>query len=74
MRDTSFAAAALQARIHQSLTGVERLALAWDMSVTAHDLALARLRAQHAEWSEQDCRRELLRYAFSGGKLPPPLQ
>ncbi len=74
MRDTNTEAGALQARIHQNLTGVERLALALEMSATARELALARLRTQHPEWSEADCRRELLRYAFPDGPLPPPLQ
>ena len=44
MNDTSKAAAALQLSIYRKLTGSQRLAIAFDLSETVRNLALARLR------------------------------
>lgn len=74
MNDTSPAAAALQASIHRKLDGADRLRLAFDMSVTVRELALTRLRRDHPTWSRSQLEREVLRYAFSAGPLPPPLR
>lgn len=74
MSDTSPEAAEIQASILRRLTGVERLDLAFEMSLFARELALTRLRAQHPEWSEAELKRELLRYAFGSDPLPPPLR
>lgn len=74
MRDTTHSADAVQTGVHRRLTGADKLALAIEMSVTARELALARLRKQHPDWPESECRRELLRYAFSSGTVPPPLR
>ena len=73
-RDTSPIAAAIQAGIQRKLTGSQRLAIAWDMCQVARALALARLRSEHPDWSESELKRELLRYAFLPGPLPPPLR
>jgi hypothetical protein len=74
MSDTSPEAAAIQATIHRRMTGEQRLALAVEMSEFARELATARLRQEHPDWSEWEIRRELLRYAFAGQPLPPILR
>ena len=74
MRDTSPSAASIQARILRRLSGSQRLAIAWDMSQVVRALALTRLRKEHPDWSEIELKRELLRYAFLPGPLPPPLK
>ncbi|HEU0076594.1 MAG TPA: hypothetical protein VFQ76_03030 [Longimicrobiaceae bacterium] len=74
MSDTSPEAAEIQASIHRRMTGEERLRLAVEMSETARELALARLRAEHPDWSERELKRELLRYAFGSAPLPEPLR
>ena len=74
MRDTSAEAIAIQARIHRSLSGAERLDLAFEMSLAARELSLARLQEAHPEWSDAELRRELLRYSYSGSPLPPALK
>lgn len=74
MRDTSAQALAVQARIHRSLSGPERLRLAFEMSLIARELSLARLRAQRPGWSDAELRRELLRYSYSANPLPPALK
>ncbi|MET0397592.1 MAG: hypothetical protein ABW277_12255 [Longimicrobiaceae bacterium] len=56
------------------MTGDERLRLAVEMSVAARELTLARLRAQHPDWSDRELKRELLRYAFGSAPLPEPLR
>jgi len=70
--DTSPTAAELQTRIHRRLGGVARLKLAMDMSTYVRELA--RLRQQHPDWSERALKRELIRYAFLPGPLPPALR
>ncbi len=72
--DTSPEAAAIQASIHRRMTGEQRLELAYEMSVFARELAMARLRAEHPDWSDREIKRELLRYAFGSAPLPPPLR
>ena len=64
LRETSAAAVEVQTSIHRKLSGVERLALALEMSLVARELALARLRDRHPEWSDADLKGELIRYAF----------
>jgi hypothetical protein len=54
-------AAALQASIQRRLTGVDRLGLALEMSLTARELSRTRLRPDHPDWSEAQLTRELLR-------------
>jgi len=74
MTDTSLAAAALQTKIHSHLTGSTRLRIAVEMSLAAREMSLARLRRQHLEWSDSELRRDLLRYSFASGTLPPVLR
>lgn len=74
MSDTSPEAAEIQAGIYRSMTGEQRLRLAFEMSRMARELALARLRVQHPDWTELELKRELLRYAFGSAPLPEPLR
>lgn len=74
MDDTSPEAKEVQASIHRRMTGVQRLELAYEMSVSARELAIARLRRKHPDWPEAEFKRELLRIAFGAQPLPPPLQ
>ena len=74
MKDTTVAAEAVQTRIQRSLSGSERLSLAFDMSLTARELSLTRLRREHPDWSELQLKKELLRYAFLPDPLPRPLR
>jgi hypothetical protein len=72
--NTSPEAAALQISIQRKMTGAERLRLALEMSYAVRELALARLRRDHPDWSEWELKRELLRYAFGSEPLPAPLR
>jgi hypothetical protein len=74
MNDTSPEAEAIQTEIYRRMTGAERVALAWEMSLFARELARARLRQEHPDWTEWEMKREILRYAFDGEPLPPPLR
>lgn len=74
MRDSDPEATAIQLEIHRRLSGAERLQLAVEMSIMIRELAGARLRREHPGWTESELRRELLRYAFGSGPLPPPLR
>jgi hypothetical protein len=74
MGDTSTAAAAAQARVHEQLGGPGRLRLALELSQVARELALAGLRHRHPDWSSERLHRELLRLALLPGHLPPPLR
>ncbi len=67
--DTSAAAQAVQLDIHRSMTGEQRLLLAYEMSMFARELNRARLLREHPDWAEVSIARELLRLAF----LPMPL-
>ena len=40
----------------------------------ARGFAMARLRAEHPDWTEWEIKRELLRYAFGSEPWPPPLR
>jgi hypothetical protein len=70
MSDTSREAAEIQDGIHRRMTGAEKFRFAVEMSVAARELTLARLRAEHPDWSEWELKRELLRYAFGSEPLP----
>jgi hypothetical protein len=74
MRDTTSAAAAAQAEAQRKLGGPGRLRLAFEMSVLARELTLARLRRSHPDWSPRQLRRELLRLCFLPNDFPPPLR
>ncbi len=70
-KHTGETAEAVQREALRRMTGAQRLALAMDMSDFARDLAVARLRKEHPEWSHERIRLELLRYAFLPDPLPP---
>ena len=72
--DTSAAAQAVQLEIHRSMTGEQRLLLAYEMSMFARALNRARLLGEHPEWSEARIARELLRLAFLPAPLPAGLR
>jgi len=72
--DTSAAAQAIQLEIHRSMTGEQRLLLAFEMSMFARDLCRERLRHEHPEWTEAQIARELLRLAFFPAPLPAGLR
>lgn len=74
MRDTTRAANAAQVQAQRQLGGPGRLQLAIEMSAVARELALARLRQGHPNWSPSELNRELLRYSFLPRPLPPPLR
>jgi hypothetical protein len=72
--DTSAAARAVQLNIHRSMSGEQRLLLAYEMSMFAREMNRARLRREHPEWSEASIARELLRLAFLPAPLPAGLR
>ena len=72
--DTSAAAQAVQLDIHRSMTGEQRLLLAYEMSMFARELNRARLLREHPDWSEASIARELLRLAFLHMPLPAGLR
>ncbi len=72
--DTSTAARAMQLEIHRSMSGEQRLLLAFEMSLFARALSRERLRQEHPEWTQAGIERELLRLAFLPAPLPPGLR
>jgi hypothetical protein len=68
--DTTPEAQAVQLAIHRSMTGEQRLHLAFEMCEFARQLNRARLSQEHPEWSERQIARELLRLAFFPQPLP----
>lgn len=71
--DTSPEIEAMQARIHERMTGEERLLMALEMSYFAHELAKQGLRDAHPDWPEERVRREFLRSLFPDGAAPSGL-
>jgi len=69
LSDTSPAMRKMQLEIERAMTGEERLIRALEMSFLGRDLAKARIRSDHPDWSEAQIAREVLRLAF----LPRPL-
>ncbi len=74
MSDTSPEAAEIQASIYRRMTGAGAPEARGGDEQTARELTLARLRAQHPDWSDRELKRELLRYAFGSAPLPEPLR
>ena len=74
MRDTSPEAARIQIDVQRRLTGEQRLRAAFEMSMLARDLLLARLRGQYPEWSAEELKRELLRCTLAPAPVPPRAQ
>ena len=69
--DTAPAAARAQAEALRRLSPARRLELAVEMSQTARSLLVARLRAEHPDWSQAGIRDQCLRVTFPGTILPP---
>jgi len=74
LSDTSPVAEALQLQIQSSMSGEQRLLLAFEMSMFARELAKAGIRRDHPEWTEAQIARELLRLAFLPAPLPAGLR
>ena len=72
--DTTAAAQAAQLEINRSMSGEQRLLLAFEMSMFARELSCQRIRGEHPEWTEAQIVRELLRLAFFPAPLPAGLQ
>lgn len=68
--DTKPEIAARQAQIQDSLSGEQRVLLAFEMSHYTHELAKQGIRDQHPDWSESEVTREFLRSLFPPGKAP----
>lgn len=67
--DTTAAADAIQLKVLRSMSGEQRMLLAFEMSLLARELAKAGIRREHPNWPEALVTRELLRMAF----LPAPI-
>lgn len=72
--DTSPAAQAVQDEIHRSMSGEQRIRLAFEMSMFARELSRQGIRREHPEWTEAQICRELLRLAFLPASLPAGLR
>jgi len=64
----------MQLEIERAMTGEERLIRALEMSTLARDLAKARIRSDHPDWTEAQIAREVLRLAFLPNSLPNGLR
>jgi hypothetical protein len=74
LTDTSAAAQAVQLDIRRSMSGEQRINLAFEMCMFARELNRARIRHEHPEWSEAQIARELLRLVFLPDPLPAGLK
>lgn len=70
LTDTAPTAQAVQLDIQRSMSGEQRLLLAFEMSLFARELNRERIRREHPDWPETQLDRELLRLAFLPGPLP----
>jgi hypothetical protein len=68
--DTTPEIAAMQAHIHEAMSGEQRVLLAFEMSHFTHQLAKQGIRDEHPEWDEEQVIREFLRSLFPPGKAP----
>jgi hypothetical protein len=68
--DTTPDIEAMQSRIHESMSGEQRLLMALEMSYFAHELAKQGLRDAHPDWQEERVRREFLRSLFPPARHP----
>ena len=69
LSDTSPKARKLQMQIVAAMTGEQRLLEALEMGLLARELAKAKIRNDHPDWTESQVAREVLRLQF----LPEPL-
>jgi hypothetical protein len=72
--DTSPAAQAVQLEIRRSMSGEQRLVLAYEMSMFARELSRERIHREHPEWQETRVAREMLRLAFLPAQPPTGLK
>jgi hypothetical protein len=70
LTDTALSVQALQLEIHRSMTGRQKILLAYEMSMAGRELNRARLRLEHPEWTEAKIAHELLRLSFFPKPLP----
>ena len=63
----------MQFEMYQRMTGEQRVALAFDMSIMGRELARAGIKHNHPEWTDRQVERELIRFAFLPAPLPPGL-
>jgi hypothetical protein len=68
--DTTPEMQAMQARILDSMSGEQRLLMAFEASHFVHELAKQRIRDEHHGWPEAKVTREFLRSLFPAGKAP----
>lgn len=68
--DTSPEARARQLQILRSMSGEERVLLAYEMSMFVRALRKEGIRRNHPDWTEAQTARELLRRAFFPAPLP----
>ena len=60
----------MQARILDSMSGEQRLLMAFEASHFVHELAKQRIRDEHPDWTAQKVTREFLLSLFPPGKAP----
>lgn len=68
--DTTPEAAARQSEILRSMTGEQRMILAYEMSMFVRELMKEGIQHDHPDWNEMQVARELLRRAFFPAPLP----
>jgi transcriptional regulator of nitric oxide reductase len=68
--DTSSSALAIQLQVQRSMSGEQRLLLAFEMSMFARELARERIRRENPGWTETQVARELIRLAFLPAAMP----
>jgi hypothetical protein len=68
--DTNPEAQAIQLEIHRTMSGEQRILLAFEMSLFARELAREGIRRDHPDWPEALVARELLKLAFFPEPLP----
>ena len=68
--DTSPEARMRQLRILQTMSGEDRVQLAYEMSMFLREVMKEGIRRDHPDWAEAQTARELLRRAFFPAPLP----
>lgn len=68
--DTTPDALRVQMEVLDTLSGEQRMLMAFEISELARSLARARIQGEHPEWPEARIARELLRLAFFPAPLP----
>ena len=62
--DTDPSAQAVQLRVQRAMSGEQRLLMAFEMSLFARELAKARIRREHPDWTESRILLELVAFAL----------